>query len=242
VDASEAEEYRQANGENGVVVECDDGVQGNLPRVRNYILDKEFGNGADIVVMMDDDIDYVGFFKVDKNTNFGYVKNKITYKDFYNFIRYGSVLCQDWGYGMWGVNYCDDKMLYHHYAPFSTLKTGVGQFMVFIRNDLRFDENLPLKEDYDMSLQQLNKYRGILCLNFCFCVGDFGKLTGGTSVRRTNKREFEQWKLFRDKWGSDIVRGTSTKSGINSRTGERKDFISKYDFSHPVVKAPIDGV
>ena len=30
------------------IIKCDKGIQGNVGRVRNYILDTEFGNGADI--------------------------------------------------------------------------------------------------------------------------------------------------------------------------------------------------
>lgn len=37
----------------------------------------------------------------------------------------------------------------------------------------------PLKEDYDMALQQLRRYRGVLCVNYAYVVGDFGSLKGG---------------------------------------------------------------
>lgn len=37
------------------IVKCPKGVQGNLCRVRNYILDTEFEHGADIVLLIDDD-------------------------------------------------------------------------------------------------------------------------------------------------------------------------------------------
>ena len=243
IDESDEDAYRDANKDCGEIVVCAPGIQGNLPRVRNYILDTEFGNGADVVVMMDDDVQYLGWFKPGEN-GFGYKVSRITHKEFYNFIVYGSQLCEDWGFGMWGVNYNHDHMLYQHFLPFSTLKSAVGQFMVFTKNELRFDENLPLKEDYDMNIQQQNKYRGILTINFAFVNGDFGKLQGGTSVRRNHKAEFEQFKLFKQKWGSDIVRGTNTKSGIVKKdgVGKRKEFQSQYDFSHPIVRVPIDGV
>lgn len=239
IDKSDEEAYREANKGYGNIVVCKDGIQGNLPRVRNYILDQEFGNGADIVVMMDDDINYIGYFDVDEINGFGYVKNKIPGKEIDDFILYGSLLCQEWGFGMWGCNHYEEPLYYNHFSPFSTQNSCVGQFMVFIKDDLRFDEKLPLKEDYDMSIQQLNKYRGTLTLKFCYCKGDFGKLAGGTAVRRNHKAEFEQFKLFKKKWGSEIVKGTNELSGGK---GKKKTFIKKYDFSHPVVKCPIKGI
>lgn len=243
IDKSDEEAYRAANEGVGEVVVCEDGIQGNLPRVRNYILDHEFGDGADVVVMMDDDVSFLGWFKPEAN-GFGYKVNRINHDEFYNFVAYGTQLCNDWGFGMWGVNYNQDPMLYQHYLPFSTQKSAVGQFMVFTKNELRFDENLPLKEDYDMNIQQQNKYRGILTINFAFVKGDFGKLQGGTSIRRNHSAEFEQFKLFKKKWGSKIVRGTNQKSGIvkDGGSGKRKEYQSRYDFSHPIVRVPIDGV
>lgn len=245
VHPSEYDAYVNENGINGEVIACADGIQGNLPRVRNYILDQEFNQGADVVVMMDDDVSHLDWFKPESDEGFGYIQQKITRDEFPNFIAYGTQLCRDWGFGMWGVNYNMDKMLYQHYLPFSTTKSAIGQFMVFIEDDLRFDEDLPLKEDYDMNLQQQNKYRGVLTINFAHVVGDFGKLSGGTAVRRNQKTEFEQFKLFKKKWGSEIVRGTNTRSGISKNKkgeGQVLEFAAKYDFSHPIVRCPIKGV
>jgi hypothetical protein len=35
-------------------------------------------------------------------------------------------------------------------------------------NDIRYDERIPLKEDYDLSLQHLNKFRKVLRFNKYF--------------------------------------------------------------------------
>ena len=55
VDPSEAAAYRTANP-GADIIECAPGVQGNLCRVRNHILDREFSAGADVVVIIDDDM------------------------------------------------------------------------------------------------------------------------------------------------------------------------------------------
>ena len=56
VDAAEAEAYKAENPADAQIVICENGVQGNLCRVRNYILRKEFEAGADAVCIVDDDM------------------------------------------------------------------------------------------------------------------------------------------------------------------------------------------
>ena len=240
VDPSEYDDYVKANGGFGEIVACDEGIQGNLPRVRNYILDKEFERGADIVVMMDDDVTALATYKPNEK-GYGYCRNKLDAEAVREFVIYGSQICKDWGFGMWGVNYNQDPLLYKHYQPFSTTKAAVGQFMVFVENELRFDESLPLKEDYDMAVQQMNRYRGVLLINWAHVNADFGELAGGTSVRRNFEREKEQFFKFRKKWGSEIVKDVNR---VRGQGGSRMDgsFLGKYDFSHPVVRTPIKGI
>lgn len=238
VDPSEADAYREANEGFGEIVACDDGVQGNLPRVRNYILDVEFANGADVVVMMDDDISGLFTWHCNEANHYGYVKRRIDGgEELDEFVAMHSQLCFDWGFGMWVCNYNEDKLLYKHFAPFGTTKAALGQFMVFVKNELRFDESLPLKEDYDMALQQLRRYRGVLCVNYAFVNGDFGNLKGGTAVRRNLSAERGQYALFKKKWGSGIVRGCKGK-----RHSLGKGVVGGYDYSHPTVKVPIRGI
>ena len=62
VDESEAEEYRKHNP-GAKIVSCPKGVQGNLCRVRNYILRKEFEGGADVCLIVDDDMMALGRFE-----------------------------------------------------------------------------------------------------------------------------------------------------------------------------------
>lgn len=240
VDPSEVGAYEEANGGFGEIVACDEGVQGNLPRVRNHILDREFGRGADAVVMMDDDVESLSMFSMGGD-GFGYTLKKLDADGVRELIEYGTTLCNEWGFGMWGVNKNDDKLLYKHFRPFSTNRCGAGQLMVFTKDELRFDESLPLKEDYDMCVQQMNRYRGLLLINFVHVNADMGAMAGGTSVRRNYEREREQYMRFKRKWGSEIVRGAGTSKGQGkSRTAA--GFLNKYDFSHPIVKVPIQGV
>lgn len=59
VDRSEEDVYRACNP-GAEIVACPECIQGNLCRVRNYIMRSEFANGADVVAILDDD--YSGLF------------------------------------------------------------------------------------------------------------------------------------------------------------------------------------
>ena len=53
VDGSEYEAYKKANPK-AKIRKCADGIQGNLCRVLNHILDEEFKRGMDVVLILDD--------------------------------------------------------------------------------------------------------------------------------------------------------------------------------------------
>ena len=63
VDCKEHEDYKKANPDWADIVSCPEGVQGNLCRVRNYILKTEFDNGADVVLIVDDDLKFIGYWQ-----------------------------------------------------------------------------------------------------------------------------------------------------------------------------------
>lgn len=56
VDEGEYDAYKKGNPD-AEIVSCPKGIQGHgVPRVRNYIMDKEFESGADVVAILDDDL------------------------------------------------------------------------------------------------------------------------------------------------------------------------------------------
>ena len=117
-----------------------------------------------------------------------------------------------------------------------------GPFQGFIHGcELRYDETVPLKEDYDMTLQQLNRYRVVFRWNkFHYQVKQAGKgmgQPGGCAVYRNLEREEEQFLLLQKKWGEKIVqRDTSTVS----RSHQTKKRI-RVDIN-PILKFPIKGL
>ncbi len=64
VDPAEYAKYKKENPGADIVM-CRSGVQGNLARVKNYILDQELiGAGDDAVVIIDDDMNHMGYYEV----------------------------------------------------------------------------------------------------------------------------------------------------------------------------------
>ncbi len=202
-------------------------VQGNVARVRNYILNKN--KEFDVVCIVDDDINYIGYFE--KN-----IKKKLKNDEIVPFIEKYTNLCSEFGYRMWGINLNQDKQCYREQSPFSTTSVVLGPFSCFLKgNKCKYDERLPLKEDYDISLQNLNLYRGILRVNKFHYVCDQATSKGGCACYRNLKREKEQLELLQKKWGSKIVKIDNCDR--NHRSGKTKSF----DFN-PVIKVPIKGV
>ncbi|NIR06335.1 MAG: hypothetical protein GTN82_13010 [Candidatus Aminicenantes bacterium] len=132
-----------------------------------------------------------------------------------------------------------DKQSYREYTPFSFTSNIGGPFMVHIPHDLRYDDRMPTKDDYDMTLQQLNRYRKVLRLNKFFYVARQGGSgtgqEGGCSLGRNVANEIEQNKLLIRKWGHKIV-----KFDFNPRSHSSTK-VRKFDLN-PVVKVPIRGI
>lgn len=234
---TEAEEYIKANpGREENIISCPKGIQGNLCRIRNYILDKEFAAGADVVLLVDDDMKAVAYFENAEGEKFGYKEHKIETADFLPFIERYSRLCAEFGFLFWGLNCNKDARSYMQYTPFSTVAYIGGPFQCFLKgNECRYDEKLPLKEDYDMTLQNCLKYRGCLRVNKYHYNVKQAKQKGGCATYRNYEREKEQLDILRRKWGSRIVKIDNTNKG-NSKKEK-----AKFDFN-PIIKIPIKGV
>ena len=222
---TEADEYiRKNKGANIKTVPL--GVQGNVSRIRNYILDREFDDGCDAVCIIDDDMQ--GIYMYEAEGHFGYNRKIVEADMFREWLEVNANLCDELGFKLWGINLNFNPTSYRQCAPLSLNTIILGPFTVHLRNPLRYDEKLPLKEDYDLALQHLQKYNGILRLNAFHYVCKQSINVGGCANYRNYKREREQFKLLQKKWGSDIV---------------YKDNNSKKEFDYnPIIKVPIKGV
>lgn len=212
------------------IVGVDPKHQGNLCRIRNHILDQEMGDNK-VVVIIDDDLKKIGYHEQRKQNHLK------TEEEVIDFIRKYSELAISWGIGAWGININPDKQVYREYTPFSLTSYIGGPFMAHIKHDIRYDENLPLKEDYDFTLQFLNKYRKILRVNKYFYDTKQAEQAGGCATYRNLERELDQLKLLQKKWGSRIVKQEKLRhSRSHSSTKKRSVDIN------PIIHVPIRGV
>ena len=234
VDCKEYEAYKASYPE-AEIMSCAEGVQGNLCRVRNYILKTEFERGMDVVLIIDDDFTCLRRFEYDEITGYGYETHIITEDEFLPFLEKYSIIAMDMGAKFWGVNCNCDPMAYRHNTPFSTRSYIGGPFQCFLKgNRCLYDENLPLKEDYDMTLQQLNMERVVLRVNAYHYLCKQSEQKGGCAAYRNRQREEEQLEALQKKWGGAIVKIDTTNKG-KSLKEKRLDY-------NPIIRVPIEGV
>jgi len=215
----EVADYKKYN-DNEVVAIPDSLAGKGMAVIRNFILDNTKGEK---VIMLDDDI-----------KQFGYVEDlkmhMMTEQEVYDMFENGFRMCEEAGTKLWGVNLQSDKKFYRQYSPFSLSSVILGPCMGIIKDDeIRFDDKLGLKEDYDYSLQVLRKFRKILRFNKYHYISAHITKKGGCASYRTSDKEEEQSILFQKKWGKGIVQ-------IKRKTHRGNMSIN------PVVKCPIKGV
>ena len=227
VSESEADQYRK-NG-NAVVV-CPDAVQGNKCRVMNWILDRAEAAGLRGVLMLDDDVQFIA--RYDKR-----VDRKLNDAEFAHFVWNGFQMAEDCGVYLWGVNIMPDKMSYRENTPLGFVKYIGGPFQaVRCGVGLRYDERLSLKDDYDFTLQNLNKHRRTLRFNQYHYGARQNEQTGGDATYRTVDEEKRQNELMIRKWGGRIVQHDMLGA---SRKNRQKALAFDLNL---VIKPPIAGV
>lgn len=184
------------------VITYPDELIGNTAKIRNYIRDTL--TDVRYLVMADDDIPRFGYFE----------KRDYHYFDVESFdlvIRNAFLMAEEIGTVLWGLNVQSDPKFYREYAPFSLLSPILGPFSGQILDDhsrkvIRYDERIPLKEDYDLFLQVVLHYRKVLRFNkYFYMAGHINNKGGLTSFRRKEEEE-RQAKILQKKWGKKIVK------------------------------------
>jgi glycosyltransferase involved in cell wall biosynthesis len=209
----EFEAYKANYGSNRLIV-MPPGVQGNIARVRNWILNNV---DNDEIVMMDDDVRYLS--RTNERECHPLEANQAM-----DFFENGFLMAEDMGVYLWGMNVTPDRIMYCEYTPFSTQAPILATTCCIRRNPLRYDERIPFKEDYDYFLQHLKKYRKTLRFNMYHYHPDHIIGSGGCITNRTMDAEKEQAMILQKKWGSNIVKVDFGRS-IN-----------------PIVKSPLAGI
>lgn len=227
-----AEYLEQNKGYEDNLISVPNEVQGNVSRIRNYILDREMQD-SDVVVIIDDDMKSIASFE--PSGTYGYGEHILTSDELLAVIEHYTELCEGFGYKLWGININKDALSYRQTTPFSTVSPVLGPFSCHLPNDIRYDERLPLKEDYDIAIQHINKYRGCLRVNKYHYVCKQSKQSGGCATYRNYDREIKQLKLLQKKWGTQIVKIDQAVNQNQKRKAKKIDY-------NPIIHIPIKGV
>jgi cellulose synthase/poly-beta-1,6-N-acetylglucosamine synthase-like glycosyltransferase len=201
VPESQKDDYVKVLGENRVIT-LPDSEDGDIVKKRNWILK----NISRPLIMIDDDVKSINYYENRKGKNNGEHKNKELNKNILNdFFEHNFVLADDFGVKMWGLAQNEDNRICKEFLPFNLSNIVLGPFQAHLDHDLFFDKKVGTKDDYDMALQQLNKYKKVLRLNKFHYLCEHGDNKGGIVSYRSKEKEIEYCKNIMLKWGKKII-------------------------------------
>jgi hypothetical protein len=194
VDEAERDTYAQVVDEGRLITHP--GVQPAV-RILNWILDNV---KADVVVIADDDL-------IDLRAMPGWSPRR--YKGDPEAARQvleATAQCAiDAGCGLFGFSQNEHPLFFRPQEPFR-LNRWIGSVIGFVGDHgLRYDENVTLHEDADLSLQALMRHRIIWCENrWCFVPLRLTNAGGNTGARSAD-RDAEERIYLKEKWGRYIA-------------------------------------
>ena len=204
---SQKDAYRKVLPSKRMIVipdECD----GNIARKRNWILD----NIGRPLLMIDDDVKGLRMTEGMQESNRSRFKEKgierirLEPEQAMGVITGGFNMAAEFGCVLWGINLNEDGRNYQQYKPITLTEVILGPFGAHLDHDLHYDERMGTKDDYDFSIQVLNRYRKILRLNkFSYDCGH-GDNEGGIVSMRTMEREINYCEAVMKKWGKHIIK------------------------------------
>ena len=202
---SQRDDYRRRLDSKRMIVIPDD-QDGNIARKRNWIL----RNLDRPLLMIDDDVSnltttegvysHAGEFLQTKQSI------KLSPEQAENVIVNGFNLANEFACVFWGINVNTDGRNYQQYKPISLTYVVLGPFQGHLEHNIFNDERMGTKDDYDFSLQVLNKYKKILRLNKYSYQCLHGDNPGGIVSQRTMDVEIKYCNAIMDKWGDTIIR------------------------------------
>lgn len=194
VPESQGDQYREHYGDRVVTIpdECD----GNLGRKCNAILDR---SPRPWTLILDDDIPHVGLWEGGK-------RHWLPPERVAGMVNHGFDLAEQTGVRTWGINQNFDPTSYRVFCPFNLLAPILGPFVGHLSPELRYDESVLGKDDYDFWLQNIRRYHKTLRLNKYHYVHAHGEKPGGFVSMRTAEIEQKGLARLQAKWGDEVVR------------------------------------
>ena len=200
VPKSQKDKYINKVGINRVIC-LPDAEDGNIVKKRNWII----RNIPKPLIMIDDDVSKLVYWDNRRNGK-TYLRDDLP-KDllldvFNEFIS----LAEQFEVKMFGISQNTDDRVHKESEPFNLTNIILGPFQGHLEHDLNFDERVGTKDDYDMSLQQLNKYRKILRFNKFAYECNHGNNKGGIVSYRSKNKEIQYCEAIMKKWGTNIIK------------------------------------
>ena len=219
VSEDEREAYEKQDWPDGwEVVAIPPEEDGNIAKARNAILNRYQGRE---IVMADDDYQYLGMWLRGEQI-------RLDHERVEEMLATGFQMARDVGTPIWGINVQVDRRFYREHAPFAFLSVVLGTFMGVLGDllpaDLRFDEDLWLKEDYDFSLKVLHRFHRTFRLSRYHYMVDHHSLPGGAVTTRNMAEEERQNRKLEARWGSSVVK------------------VQLHRSPNPIIKVPLRGI
>jgi hypothetical protein len=145
---------------------------------RNWILD-HFGLGKRIITLCDD---VKGLFRLNGKNVY-----KLDSRCFYRMCNSGFEDCEKYGTKLWGV-----YPIKNHFFMSESLSPNnfiIGTFSGIIISDIRMDNQMILKEDYDFTIKHILKYKKVLRYNYYAVEASHYKNKGGCVDYRNDSAE-----------------------------------------------------
>jgi len=222
VSESQKKEYIDAVGIDRVIVLPDEQGE-HIGKKRNWILQ----NVARPLIMIDDDVKYLAMWD-DREKN--YLRKTVDKELIDELLESFVNLAIEFDVKMFGLAQNTDDRTFKEHTPFNLTNIILGPFQGHLEHDLMFDEGVGSKDDYDMALQQLRKYKKVLRLNkFAYDCGH-GNNKGGMVSSRTVEKEIEYCQAIMKKWGKKVIR-------YNLPPEQMTDLLNAHH-----VNVPISGV
>ena len=196
------DDYRKTLPAKRMIVMPDE-FDGNICRKQNWMLD----NLERPYVKVDDDVECIGYFEGRTGMKTGDHRRKILDPLLFDgWARQSFDMAEQFGAKMWGIAQNEDNRIFKEFHPISLRLPVLGPFNAHLGHDLKYDERMGTKDDYDMSLQQLNKYKIIFRWNKFHYICGHGTNPGGLIGYRTRELETKYCKAIMKKWGKHIIK------------------------------------
>jgi hypothetical protein len=185
-----------------------------IVRKRNWMMDNIQGDNA--LAMFDDDLNLFCY------KAWG-VQKRLTRSEAHDTLEASAQLCDDWGLKIWGYHNVPLTKSFDWSRPIELTNYVPGCCMGFLPNSgMRFDERFTSKDDFDISLMHLHRYR-IIIKDMRYGVAATGTMTasGGLSVYRNSESEARAGELLKEKYG-DVVEIVKRASAAKQSGGAKE--------------------